>query len=91
MTTLQQEPLPEIIVEPEEIDYTLRRVDGKLYLIAVNTSKHLIDAKVSVADRSIMAKDIKVLFEERTIEPREPGFSDLFTAYEPHVYEFLSR
>ena len=91
LTTLQQEPLPEIIVEPEEIDYSLRRVDGKLYLIAVNTSKHLIDAKVSVADRSIMAKNIKVLFEERTIEPREPGFSDLFTAYEPHVYEFLSR
>jgi len=90
LTTLQQEPLPEIIVEPEEIDYSLRRRDGKLYLIAVNTSKHLIDAKVSVADRSLMTKDIKVLFEERTIKPREAGFTDMFTAYEPHVYEFLS-
>ena len=37
-----------------------------------------------------MAKDIKVLFEERMIESKDFGFTDLFTAYEPHVYEFLN-
>ena len=91
LTTLQPEPLPEITVEPPEIDYSVRKRDGKLYLIAVNTSKHLIDATVSVADRSLMSKSIKLPFEQRSITPQDNGFSDVFTAFEPHVYEILRR
>ena len=86
LTMLQQEPLPEITIDPPEVDYCVRKRDGRLFLIAVNTSNRLINATVSIADRSLIRNRIELPFENREIKPVGSGFTDTFTAFEPHVY-----
>ena len=89
LTEPQRGPEPKITVRPDEIDYRVRRYNDRLYLIAVNTAGHLVNATVSVADRSVIPERITLPFENREIKSKESGFTDVFTAYEPHVYEFV--
>jgi hypothetical protein len=88
LATIQREAVPQITVDAPEIDTRLRRRGDRLYLIAVNTTKRMMHATVSVPDLSLMSQGVKLPFEERTIRPKNDGFEDVFTAYEPHVYEF---
>jgi hypothetical protein len=90
LTAPQQGPEPKITVHPAQIHYRVRRTNDRLYLIAVNTLGHLVNATVSMADRSLVPKRIKLPFENRQIKPQHSGFADAFTAYEPHVYEWVS-
>lgn len=90
LTTLQPEPAPAIAVDAPEINYRVCQRDGRLYAIAVNTSDRMIQATLSATDRSLLANDITLPFENRSIQPREGRFADAFTAYEAHVYEWAS-
>ena len=90
LTTLQAEPAPAIAVDAPEINYRVCQRDGRLYAIAVNTSDRMIQATLSATDRSLLANDITLPFENRSIQPREGRFADAFTAYEAHVYEWAS-
>ena len=87
LTAPQQGLEPKITVSPGEIDYRVRRYNGRFYLIAVNTLNHLFNATVSIEDPSVILKRIRLPFENREIKPKESSFTDAFTAYEPHVYE----
>ena len=89
ITEPQQGAAPVITAIPESIDYCVRKYKGKVYLIAVNTSDRLVRATFSIADRSIIPKRVNVLFENREIAPEGNKLTDAFTAFEPHVYEFL--
>ncbi|MBU4366974.1 MAG: hypothetical protein KKF10_07530, partial [Verrucomicrobia bacterium] len=77
-----------IAIDPAGIDYCIREYNNRLYLVAVNTSGSLVKARISIADCSGISKRINVLFENREIELTGSGFVDVFTAFEPHVYEF---
>jgi len=81
---------PEIVVDSQAIDFGVRIYTDKLYLIGVNTSDSLVRATFTIADRAMMPKRIKLLFENREIAPKGNGFTDAFTAFEPHVYELSS-
>ena len=88
LTSPQQEPEPKITVVPDSIDYRVRQYNDRLYLIAVNTADHLVEATVSIGDVRVIPKRIGLRFENRDIDPQGNRFNDTFTAYEPHVYEF---
>ena len=90
LTSPQAASSPKITVQPAGvIDFCVREYKDRTYLIAVNTSGGLVNARVSVADDSAIAKRIDLLFESRKIMHTGNTFTDVFTAYEPHVYEFL--
>lgn len=82
LATEQEEPPPAITVSPDSIDYRVRRVDGRVVLVAVNTADTLVEAAVSIGN----AHRVVLPFESRVIEADDSGFTDSFTAYEPHVY-----
>ena len=88
LTAPQQEPEPKITVVPDSIDYRVRQYNDRLYLIAVNTADHLVEATVSFGEKLFTPKRIGLRFENRDIDPQGNRFNDTFTAYEPHVYEF---
>jgi len=78
---------PPIKVGPAQIDYCLREYKERLFLVAVNTSDRLVKATITIEDRSSIPKGIKLPFENREIKPGPSGFTDAFTAFEPHLYE----
>ncbi len=71
------------------IDYGSWREDESVLLVAVNVYEGDIDAVFSL-ERGSYGDEIEVLFEERTIEKEETGFTDHFGPFETHVYR-LSR
>ena len=77
-----------IMVQPAGvIDCHVREYNNRFYVIAVNSSDRLVDARIFVADDSVPIKPMNLLFENRKITPQGNGFTDSFTAFEPHVYE----
>jgi hypothetical protein len=87
LTTPQKGHKTKISVNPPEIDYCVREYNDRLYLIAVNTLYRSVNAEISLADHSTIAKQVKLLFENREIKFEGNSFSDEFTALEPHIYE----
>ena len=79
----QNEPVPSIHVRPDAIHTQVYRHDGKVYLVAVNTADHRVEANVALPGPGIAT----LPFEDRSIELEGPSFTDEFTAYEPHMYE----
>jgi hypothetical protein len=90
ITAPQPAAAPRIAVTPAAIDCRVRLYEGRLHLIAVNTSNRMIQATISIEDHSAVPKRINLLFENREIEPKGNKFTDVFTGFEPHVYEFAS-
>ena len=78
-----------ITVHAAGVDYCAYEYNDRLYIVAVNTSHSMVNARISITDRAAISKRIKVLFENREIELTGNSFVDTFTAFEPHVYEFL--
>ena len=67
-----------------------RKYRGKLYLVTVNAEYRNIHATFSLPHvRS--GSTVKVLFEERSIDPENGFFEDDFGPYERHVYEISSE
>ena len=79
-----------ITVDNKSIDIAVRIHEDTLYVIAVNTSNTLVHATISIADSAMIPKSIKLLFENREIDPKGNGFTDTFTPLEPHVYKLSS-
>jgi hypothetical protein len=76
----------DITVDSDSIDYCVRQRDGRLYLIAVNTSYSSVNTTFSIKSYTV-PKEIKLLFENREIKSDGNSFSDEFTGLEPHIYE----
>lgn len=89
LTASRQAGRYKIAIDSTGIDYCVREYNNRLYLVAVNTSGSLVKARISFADASVISKRINVLFENREIELTGNGFVDVFTAFEPHVYEII--
>ena len=87
VSTPQPEPGPKVTIQPESIDYRVRRVGDRIYIVAVNKAAYLVDATVTIDDSALPLKHVSLPLENRKIVRGENGFSDVFTAYEPHVYE----
>lgn len=87
LTALQDAPVPALTVDAPQIETRVRRRGDRVYLIAVNASKHLVRATVSVPESSLVSTSVELPFEHRTIQPKRNSFEDAFTAFEPHVYE----
>ena len=77
-------------MDNKSIDIAVRTHEGTLYVIAVNTSDSPVRATISIADRAMIPKRVKLLFENREITPKGNGFTDTFTPFEPHVYKLSS-
>ncbi len=82
---------PIITIHSTGIDYCVREYNNRLYLVAANTLDAVVDAKISIVGAPDIAKRVNVLFEDRGVDLAGPGFTDVFTAFEPHVYEFSAR
>lgn len=78
-----------ITLDNELIDWGVRTHDGKIYLIATNTTGGVTNVTFSFVDHALVPRQVKLLFEGRTIDLNGNEFADTFTAYEPHVYEFV--
>jgi hypothetical protein len=87
LATEQTKPLPRISVSPESIEHRVRRMSGKTYVVAVNTSDHLVEARISSGEDEIIAERVFLPLENRSLASDGKVFEDVFTAYEPHVYE----
>ncbi|MFH1904267.1 MAG: carbohydrate binding family 9 domain-containing protein [bacterium] len=76
-----------ITVDSDKIDYCVREYNGRLYLIAVNTSYRLVNATISIKGCSAIPEHVKLLFENREIKSEGNSFRDEFTGLEPHIYK----
>lgn len=88
ITSPQHATDPAVAADNDSIDIGVRIHEDTLYVIAVNTSDNTVRATISFVDSTMIPKRIKILFENREIALNHNGFSDTFTAFEPHVYEF---
>jgi len=79
---------PIVRTDADKIDLCVRRYGERLYLIAVNTSPNLVAAEFVIADKAAVLERAKLPLENRAIEMEGSEFSDEFTAFETHVYEF---
>lgn len=74
----------EISVDKPEIDCAAFTFEGKIYIIAVNTSTENLQASFKLKQKTA---SITMPFEKnRKSAMKDGAFSDEFTGYEPHVY-----
>lgn len=78
-----------VVIDIAGMDYCVREYNDRFYLVVVNTSGSLVKARISIADYSGISQCFGVLFENREIKLTGNSFVDVFTAFEPHVYEFV--
>ncbi|MDX9971422.1 MAG: hypothetical protein RBU21_00385 [FCB group bacterium] len=84
---LSPEDLGTVKFTPESapIHTLLKRHDGKLYLIAVNSGNEA--AKVTFELKRRLPKQVDVMFEDRKADAAGRRFSDEFQPLEVHVYD----
>jgi hypothetical protein len=63
----------------------LKRSNGRLYLVAVNSGNDAIAVAFDL--RRALSQPVQVMFENRAITPADRGFSDAFKPLEAHVYD----
>ena len=51
------------------IDFCVRRLGNRLYLVAVNLSSSPVTATISIGNDAAALKQVNVLFENRHIDP----------------------
>ncbi|RLD73585.1 MAG: hypothetical protein DRJ07_20635 [Bacteroidetes bacterium] len=66
------------------IEFITKEVNGKIYLIVVNSDKNLV--KVTFSGLKGL-KSAKVLKENRSLKIREGSFEDEFNSFGVHIYE----
>lgn len=77
-------------VEPTgPIAFCIREFEGRVYLVAVNTSDSIVTANFSIGDFADMLINVRLPFENRTVSPERNEFTDTFTSFEPHAYELI--
>ncbi|MCM8829094.1 MAG: hypothetical protein NC902_07450, partial [Candidatus Omnitrophica bacterium] len=69
--------------DDKRIEASAKILDGKFYLIAVNTAGEVVNPEIKVPEN---IKKLKVISEKRTIEPKNGKFQDRFDAYDVHLY-----
>lgn len=74
------------IVSDSAIRFMTRKLDGKIYVIAVNIENREADAIVKLPAEFNYAPEALVKFEKKSVNVRNGGFSDKFKAFERHVY-----
>jgi hypothetical protein len=74
------------VISDSAVRYMTRKLDGKVYIIAVNIEDREADAIVKLPTEFNYASEVSVKFEGRTINVTNGGFSDKFKPFERHVY-----
>jgi hypothetical protein len=83
-------PAPEVQGSDERIHFCLKRHDGHVYLIAVNSRPEAVDTTFTGPGLA-EGQRATVLFENRTVEVRGGQLTDAFPPYVRHVYEIVIR
>ena len=72
-----------------DIDFSLRQVNGKLYLAAVNKNNSSVSVKFTIPKlEGSKTQKAKVSFEDRDVIITKGTFADTFKPYEVHIYLF---
>lgn len=72
-----------VVINDERIDFSGKDLNGKFYLIAVNTSGETVTPEIFVSSQ---IKKLKVISEARNIEVSNGKFVDRFYPYDVHIY-----
>jgi hypothetical protein len=88
LTTEQNRTEKDISIRPDSIAFRVRSVGDKFYIVAVNKADYLVEATVTIHGATRFPKRIALPMESREIIAKKNSFDDVFTAYEPHVYEY---
>lgn len=83
---LSTEPAPKVqlLSGGKNIQFSAKYYDGKIYLIAVNSSEQTQNADFIISEE---AKDAKVLFDDRIVTIEKYHLKDTFAPIAVHVYE----
>lgn len=87
LTTIQQRPIPTVAVDSPDIDLTIRWKGDRLYIVAINTSRHTVGATFTMDAKARPDATIGLPFEQRQVPVDDHRFTDQFAAFEPHMYE----
>jgi hypothetical protein len=87
---LSTEPMPKVqlLSGAKNILFSAKYYDGKLYIMAVNTSDQPQNVDFVISEE---VKNVKVLFEDRTITIEKYHLKDTFSPIAVHVYEVEHR
>ena len=90
-TPAEQPETPHVLSGPAQDHYgrpsvtcLLKKHKGKYYLLAVNATRKSVKAQF----RLPVAKEGKVLFENRSVAVKAGVLTDTFKPFDVHVYEF---
>ena len=92
--TPSQPPQPEIIAGPkrdplcfDSISFLLKRHEGAVWLIAVNSSDRCVTARFDLLATCQGSATAEVLFEDRRVMVQNGMLVDAFSPFEAHVYK----
>ena len=86
VTAPQSDRRPRVTVDGDGIDYCVRAYEGDTYLIATNTKPYRVNGSIRIHDNGWGLRQVSLPLENRQIRPVAGRFTDVFTAFEPHVY-----
>ncbi|MCS7180416.1 MAG: hypothetical protein NZ891_03590 [bacterium] len=70
-------------IENEKIHYSVKDLNEKIYIIAVNIEPVEVNTVIKIPDN---IKKLKVVSEKREIDVKSGIFTDRFSPYEVHIY-----
>jgi len=87
---LTKAPAQEVVFDKDEcpIHLLVKEYENHTYLLAVNSLDKPLE--VTFALNSPDLRKIKVMFEKRTVRPKDNGFTDEFQPHDRHVYKMRS-
>ena len=83
LLSTEEPPKAQLSSGGQNIHFTTKRHDGKLYILAVNVSREEHDAEFVISTET---KDAEVMFEDRTILIEKYRLKDKFQPVAVHVY-----
>ncbi len=80
------EKVPSVSFSNRAVRFMTRKLNNKMYILAVNLTNRRIDENVSLPRSFTYQPQVKVEFEQRTISIKNNQFSDTFQPHQRHVY-----
>lgn len=83
---------PAVKCAAPEIEFLVKKYQGSVFIIAVNSSRTPVDARFHLPALNLRdRKTIAVLFEGRTLTVSNHAIADTFAGYQRHIYKIEDR
>ncbi|MEK7396400.1 MAG: hypothetical protein AAB116_05645, partial [Candidatus Poribacteria bacterium] len=84
LLSTEARPKVQLLSGAKNIHFSAKYYDGKLYIMAVNSSDQPQNADFVISEE---VKSVKILFEDRTVNMEKYHLKDTFSPIAVHVYE----